>query len=85
MKVFLPDDKADNLIELCCSTLSEESCSIHDIPRILGTMTAYTTGVRHGRLFTRMLEAQHILALKLHNSDYEQKVILSDASGSDIL
>ena len=85
MKGFLPDDYADNLIKLCCSSLSEESCSIHDISRIPGTMIAYTTVVRHGRLFTCMLEAQHILVLKLYNNDFEQKVMLSKASRSDII
>ena len=30
-----------------------------------------------------MLEAQHILALKLHNNDFDQKVMLSEASRSD--
>ena len=48
-------------------------------------MIAYTTAVRHGRLFTRMLEAQHILALKLHNNDFDQKVVLSEVSRSDLL
>ena len=84
LTVTLPWDKIERFRDYANFILSRSYCKIHEVVRLLGLMSSYTTAMRFGRLFTHHLDIQKIDALKEADDKCNGMMTLDVTSADDI-
>lgn len=83
MSLNLPDDKRRGILRLVEKFSTLPKCSIRDVSRLIGVLTAACPAVQYGWLYTKSLERQKFLALQKYG-DFEAKFRLSEVILPDL-
>lgn len=84
MKVFLPKDKIENILQLCETALLDKKFSIRFLAHLVGTFQSYSVAVDYGLNHIKLLEVDMIRALKRCRGDFDAKVYLSREAKEDV-
>ena len=76
MTVTLPDDKVNNVIQLCQNLASKSEDTIRNVAQVIGTLCF--PAVRVGPLYYRESEFAKDTALKLSKGNFDAIMIISD-------
>jgi len=83
MTVSLPQDKIQNIVNMCKYVCDRKCVSLREIAKLVGVMTAYCNAVEFGRLHYRNLEILKSSKLHLHKGNFDQKVELNETAIAD--
>lgn len=83
MTLSLPEEKRKGIMQFVTKFTSLPKCSIRELSRFIGMLTAACPAVRYGWLYTKSFERQKYLALQKHG-DYETKIKLTDTILPDL-
>lgn len=84
MKVLLPSEKVDNVIQLCNTALQEKKHSVRFVAHVVGTFQSYSVAVDYGLNHIKKLEQDNIQALKRFKGNFDAKFFLSTGAKEDI-
>ena len=84
MTVTLPKEKIDTVIQLGSDILENQSCSIREAAKLIGTLVSCFPGVEYGPLFYKQLELEKIAALKKYRGSFEAQMQFLELAKSDI-
>ena len=77
MTIRLPNNKSQEVQQLCSELLHTPTPSIRQVARIIGKMVASFPAVQYGQLYYRALERDKIKALKMNKGHFDRKMSLS--------
>lgn len=77
LKMELPSDKKDRVLESINSFRKLKFCRIRTFARLLGQLVSCCPAIRYGWLYTKRLERQKILALKNNRGNYDKKMYVN--------
>ena len=66
------------LQELVRTMLRKQVCTIRMMGQVVGALIATRHATRHALLFTKMMETEKMLALKMNKGNFEAKMEISD-------
>ncbi len=84
MMVFLTDEKANKIQNLCESALFQTHMTIRHLARIIGKIVSCFPAAEYGPLHYRGLERLKIAALRENFGDYDALCVLNDEARSDL-
>ena len=73
MVVSLPEDKADNVIDLCRKLLRKSRPSIREVAGLIGHLVSITAAVVMAPLFYKQLELEKSAALIASKGNFDSK------------
>lgn len=83
MSLSLPNNKRQSIIQLVRKFSSLPKCSIRELSKLIGVLTAACPAVSYGWSYTKTLERQKYLALQKYE-DYEAKIKLTEVILPDL-
>ncbi|XP_059062817.1 uncharacterized protein LOC131855559 [Achroia grisella] len=78
MSISLPIEKRNNISNLIDRFRSLQKCTIREFSQLIGVLVSACPALKYGWLYTKILERQKYLALKLHNS-YDKQIKLTES------
>ena len=84
MRVNLPDEKADKIIDLSSQLLKEKSFKIRKLAKLLGLMTFSAIANPWAGVYTKNLQNDIIKALRKKQGNYEKRMYISKWSRQDL-
>lgn len=83
MTMSLPQEKSISIINNIKNILNKRSFKIRELAELIGKLVAASPAVKYGWLYTKMLERDKYLALKIHKN-FEKSMSLSMQSINDL-
>ena len=80
MTVRLPSDKCVDLIELCQEILAAHRIAIRKFAQRIGKCVSVEPGVRYAAIYFKLMEIERDKALRLHNSNFDAMLCISNES-----
>lgn len=77
MIMKLPEDKVQDITQVCVDLLNNENPSIRTVAMVIGKLVASLPAVQYGPLHYRALEKDKIRALKCNRGHFDRKMNLS--------
>ena len=77
MTVTLPEDKMNEIVEMCTELLNAADPSIRQVARVIGKMVSTFPAVQFGPLHYRDLEKDKIRALQINKGHFDRYMALS--------
>jgi hypothetical protein len=84
MKVYLTNEKADRITNMCLSLRNKLSCSLQSLAELIGTLVAAFPGVEYGQLHYRGLESLKSRGLGWNAGNFAATVNLNRAAKEDL-
>ena len=84
MIVYLPEEKKENIKDLCRGLINEHVSTIRRVAKVIGTMVASFQATTFGKLHYRELEIQKIEALQRCKGDFDGIMTITPAMKKDL-
>ena len=84
MTVTLPKEKVDRIKDECLRLQKKNKTSIRDVSRIIGILVSSFSAVDYGTLHYRILEKEHIYALKKSFGNYDVYINVTNNMKSEL-
>ncbi|CAK1595512.1 unnamed protein product [Parnassius mnemosyne] len=84
MTISLPNDKRVIVSTLVSKFIKIKHCTIRELSKLIGTLTAVCPAIEYGWLYTKILERQKYLTLIQNNSNYDATITLPSIIKEDL-
>lgn len=82
--IYLTQEKRVKIFNLTKNLCKLESSKIRDVAKLIGTLISACPGVKYGWLYTKQLEREKFLALKISNDNYDAKMKITHRMKKDL-
>lgn len=82
--IYLTDKKRDNISKAVSSLIQKKSTTIRLVAQTIGILIAACPAVNYGWLYTKRLERDKFLALKVHDGNFDKRMMISDNMRLDL-
>lgn len=84
MSIYLPDDKRLKILTAINFFLNHRSCKIREWAQFIGLLISACPAIKYGWLYTKSLEREKFLHLKINAMNFDARVSISNKVVSDL-